>query len=33
LPLGVAGLGDVFTSTDGSSNNQMGAMVGIRHKF
>ena len=33
LPLGVNGIGDVFTSADGSTNNQMGAVVGIRHKF
>ena len=33
LPLGVAGFGDVFTSADGSTNNQLGAVVGIRHKF
>ncbi len=33
LPLGVNGFGDVFTGADGSTNNQMGAVVGLRHKF
>ena len=31
--LGVNGFNDVFTNADGNGSNQMGAVVGLRHKF